>query len=367
MQGDRAAPGAHPRSRGENLPGTTGTSSTLGSSPLTRGKPVKGVGEVSAGRLIPAHAGKTVDHSRGGQQPPAHPRSRGENSQTSSSASSRAGSSPLTRGKPDQLHVTAVPRRLIPAHAGKTRRHAPIMHKDRAHPRSRGENCYNTNGNKGVTGSSPLTRGKRCGLGSSSLTRGLIPAHAGKTVRRRPRWCRRWAHPRSRGENEPPTRATWPASGSSPLTRGKPRLVGADLSPGRLIPAHAGKTCPRPLPRARPAAHPRSRGENQRGEDLLCGGAGSSPLTRGKPSLRPPPRPRSRLIPAHAGKTTPQNQRRTACTAHPRSRGENYSTCPFRRAVPGSSTLTRGKQPHSPRLDRELRLIPAHAGKTSIR
>ena len=50
---------------------------------------------------------------------------------------------------------------------------------------------------------------------------GLIPAHAGKTARRRPPTSQARAHPRSRGENaqvgmEPPGGA-----GSSPLTRGK--------------------------------------------------------------------------------------------------------------------------------------------------
>ena len=49
----------------------------------------------------------------------------------------------------------------------------------------------------------------------------LIPAHAGKT-RRLSRWAARiWAHPRSRGENFPKRIGSWAESGSSPLTRGK--------------------------------------------------------------------------------------------------------------------------------------------------
>ena len=70
------------------------------------------------------------------------------------------------------------------------------------------------------------------------------------------------AHPRSRGENRGPR--GWPAgaAGSSPLTRGKPLEGLAGLLSGRLIPAHAGKTCQRRQVRHEAGAHPRSRGEN---------------------------------------------------------------------------------------------------------
>ena len=91
---------------------------------------------------------------------------------------------------------------------------------------------------------------------------------------------------------------------------------------------------------------------------------GSSPLTRGK---RGPFRRRGagvRLIPAHAGKTTRGRATRFMGGAHPRSRGENadfYSQSERRR---GSSPLTRGK-PRAPcRCPSQRGLIPAHAGKT---
>ena len=90
---------------------------------------------------------------------------------------------------------------LIPAHAGKTRAATVSTIHERAHPRSRGENTRVPHIRRGISGSSPLTRGKLqeflyrvFGLGSSPLTRGkreyaadrearggLIPAHAGKT------------------------------------------------------------------------------------------------------------------------------------------------------------------------------------------
>ena len=75
-----------------------------------------------------------------------------------------AGSSPLTRGKPDGVEVGAVTARLIPAHAGKTRGQLP-------------------------------------GRGPSVVWMGLIPAHAGKTRGKTKAGVRTGAHPRSRGEN----------------------------------------------------------------------------------------------------------------------------------------------------------------------
>ena len=51
-------------------------------------------------------------------------------------------------------------------------------------------------------------------------------------------------------------------------------------------------------------------------------------------------------------------------TAHPRSRGENWETFILDEASGGSSPLTRGKLFHLALPARRTRLIPAHAGKT---
>ena len=134
-------------------------------------------------------------------------------------------------------------------------------------------------------------------------TNRLIPAHAGKTCVAQRGAKITSAHPRSRGENLPSCARRKTASGSSPLTRGKLHAEGQAALRGRLIPAHAGKT--RSPESAAPAvtAHPRSRGEN-RDDDVRVGHeTGSSPLTRGKPRIALVLRRRGRLIPAHAGKT----------------------------------------------------------------
>ena len=172
---------AHPRSRGENVIRMPERVRDAGSSPLTRGKPRPSCGDVSALRLIPAHAGKTRARARG--------------------FGCWCGSSPLTRGKRLRRGGRRDSAGLIPAHAGKTATAALYAAVTSAHPRSRGENYISLrlNGHRG--GSSPLTRGKPQTTAPAPQKRRLIPAHAGKTASFTGRPASSWAHPRSRGEN----------------------------------------------------------------------------------------------------------------------------------------------------------------------
>ena len=153
-------------------------------------------------------------------------------------------------------------------------------------------------------GSSPLTRGKRHVRCDGRTPAGLIPAHAGKTSRSCSRAGCRGAHPRSRGENGRLHGLDEEGAGSSPLTRGKRGLHNQGLEGGRLIPAHAGKTLRRRLLRVNLRAHPRSRGENPSVTVANSVMRGSSPLTRGKLDRARDDADQCRLIPAHAGKTT---------------------------------------------------------------
>ena len=90
---------AHPRSRGENHFEYARPETVKGSSPLTRGKLHRHVGDVDSVGLIPAHAGKTACSCAAWTSRRAHPRSRGENWETGARAPRDPGSSPLTRGK----------------------------------------------------------------------------------------------------------------------------------------------------------------------------------------------------------------------------------------------------------------------------
>ena len=142
----------------------------------------------------------------------------------------------------------------------------------------------------------------------------------------------------------PARMSTYLPAGSSPLTRGKPSRRMTFPLTGGLIPAHAGKTALRARTQLRRRAHPRSRGENGVCKAVDSRGGGSSPLTRGKPfSLK---------------------SRHKQDAAHPRSRGENPYTASTDQDPKGSSPLTRGKRGERCHRSETSGLIPAHAGKT---
>ena len=274
------------------------------------------------------------------------------------------GSSPLTRGKRIRAACPPTATGLIPAHAGKTSSYKVPGFRAGAHPRSRGENRSCASPPWPGAGSSPLTRGKRGVAGDVLEVEGLIPAHAGKTYYDYPWDCVLRAHPRSRGENDPGSTQPERLMGSSPLTRGKPRRGSSAGERERLIPAHAGKTYARPRRRPRSRAHPRSRGENQPPPPTQASLWGSSPLTRGKPKGAPPSVTAIGLIPAHAGKTLAPVLVLRSAGAHPRSRGENTYSSEYLPKSSGSSPLTRGKPVEWDGGGRGVGLIPAHAGKT---
>ncbi len=358
--------GPHPHSHGENGMFTPPVYSFAGSSPLTRGKLDPQSDQRNAHGLIPAHTGKTCGHHcRGGVARP-HPRSRGENCPACAREPRKCGSSPLTRGKQPHADGDFEPGRLIPAHAGKTFRLPFRRVRGRAHPSSRGENHWLKGKTETMGASSPLTRGKPWGRVPHHCPRRLIPAHAGKTCSGRRKQPRTRAHPRSRGENHPSHQAAASRMGSSPLTRGKRRRPHPPPPRCRLIPAHAGKTSWARPASSSGTAHPRSRGENAGPSGWLQIPTGSCPLTRGKPIRCQPEVQKIRLIPAHAGKTMGSSPTPLPTAAHPRSRGENGVSPVVPTNQRGSSPLTRGKLLAPPMPRGRTRLIPAHAGKTSV-
>ena len=221
-------PQAHPRAGGENrlLDGVV----TLGdgSSPRGRGKPKVLARAVSAVRLIPARAGKTIVLSSGAMFSPAHPRAGGENNRSRRGRRTLPGSSPRGRGKHGPGTLQALIARLIPARAGKTAPVCNSVHKHRAHPRAGGENpkCYPFHTTK--TGSSPRGRGKRADSTPNIFPQRLIPARAGKTSRSQAKMPAFGAHPRAGGENRAGNRKRACIPGSSPRGRGKPRPCAHD-------------------------------------------------------------------------------------------------------------------------------------------
>ena len=233
-----------------------------GSSPRVRGKQGRRRPGQRHEGLIPACAGKTVNIPHCICEEPAHPRACGENREIEFFGWYEQGSSPRMRGKPVDDFQLDRAGGLIPAHAGKTNVLVLQLSNRGAHPRACGENDHEIEDAIREMGSSPRMRGKRFDAHSSAGIGGLIPAHAGKTVLFEVRAAAARAHPRACGENTIPRSFHRSLSGSSPRMRGKPGfriLVG---QPVGLIPAHAGKTLKCRNEQRPKGAHPRACGEN---------------------------------------------------------------------------------------------------------
>ena len=170
-------------------PETSRQPSWVAAHPHSRGENDQGDRQAADRRwLIPTHAGKTRRTTAASASVRAHPHSRGENTVRYVDTSGVVGSSPLTRGKRNKPRRVILRARLIPTHAGKT---IPIRFRrraQRAHPHSRGENQDLVRGGCVVVGSSPLTRGKHSGRLASLGSRRLIPTHAGKTKKGPRQW-----------------------------------------------------------------------------------------------------------------------------------------------------------------------------------
>ena len=132
--------------------------------------------------------------------------------------------------------------RIIPAHAGQTRRLLRPCRRGSDHPRACGANQISVVIPFDVNGSSPRMRGKLLRGLLGFLSGRIIPAHAGQTAVHRPGPYSGSDHPRACGAND----------------RVSPTMNVAT----RIIPAHAGQT-----PRFRGngtfgADHPRACGAN---------------------------------------------------------------------------------------------------------
>ena len=213
------------------------------------------------------------------------------------------------------------------------------------HPRSRGEYNISSEIEESGQGSSPLSRGiLGCGPCSVSFL-GIIPALAGNTFASNSTDQVRMDHPRSRGEyGRCPGRCIW-RGGSSPLSRGIPTL-GAHRQPTTVD-------------------HPRSRGEYRCRWNVSSSTTGSSPLSRGIPSHEGFPSSKRGIIPALAGNTLPARGIGTRRWDHPRSRGEYWVWFIGEDGAAGSSPLSRGIRCHSRRGRLHRRIIPALAGNTA--
>ena len=155
--------------------------------------------------------------------------------------------------------------------------------------------------------------------------------------------------------------------GSSPHTRGlqfQRFMVGVA---GWIIPAHAGFT---PNPSGTwewPPDHPRTRGVYRGISIVDASNPGSSPHTRGLLCGGVLVAGSPRIIPAHAGFTTLTCCPGACRTDHPRTRGVYSHAASHEAARGGSSPHTRGLRDRVTGVTWPLRIIPAHAGFTRAR
>ena len=147
--------------------------------------------------------------------------------------------------------------------------------------------------------------------------------------------------------------------------RGKLKLSLRQFVACRIIPAHAGQTSPSgPHPRAAPD-HPRACGANEASVAAASHLAGSSPRMRGKRDEFTGVLIQRRIIPAHAGQTPARLPVRYCKTDHPRACGANQPFRTERGAQHGSSPRMRGKLEFGFYGVLYCRIIPAHAGQTA--
>ena len=186
---------------------------------------------------------------------------RGEHVDFAPRATALPGSSPHTRGAPVVFEHHGIAHGIIPACAGSTREHPSLSAINWDHPRIRGEHLDETF--------------------YVSFRTGIIPAYAGSTMAQNVNMIKAGDHPRIRGEHSPRTGKPVANQGSSPHTRGAPRLDRERAARRGIIPAYAGSTTAGGAASAARGDHPRIRGEHPSVMQGTLRRAGSSPHTRG--------------------------------------------------------------------------------------
>ena len=196
------------------------TIATLGSSPHTRGAPGRACRQWNLAGIIPAYAGSTTCRRGKDGRVTDHPRIRGEHRSYQWPTRDSVGSSPHTRGARSGVHRHRRPSRIIPAYAGSTLPSFRAAPRGGDHPRIRGEHYRQDRGPRVVAGSSPHTRGAPQEVPDDAEPRRIIPAYAGSTSAPKPMTRTGADHPRIRGEHPGECPGATPLLGSSPHTRG---------------------------------------------------------------------------------------------------------------------------------------------------
>ena len=219
---------------------------------------------VQVDRITPAHAGKSACYFPENSVYEDHPRACGEKVSERHHLGAVRGSPPRMRGKAILSGDYELDKRITPAHAGKR---ATLL-------------LCSSN----IRGSPPRMRGKDVPASFLVVELGITPAHAGKSGQALQVIPWRWDHPRTRGEKPESLEQVPLGGGSPPHTRGKVDEKELNRLTKGITPAHAGKSHRQDFRAGAHQDHPRTRGEKTLGKTGLRKATGSPPHTRGKAS-----------------------------------------------------------------------------------
>ena len=251
-----------------------------------------------------------------------HPRACGEQPKVLASRTIASGSSPRVRGTDSDLRTSITADGIIPARAGNSWISSGLSMTCWDHPRACGEQCLPALHAASDMGSSPRVRGTAIAYGVTIDQLGIIPARAGNSCCRAPRWLTRRDHPRACGEQAMSSRIVSCMSGSSPRVRGTAHAPARARARAGIIPARAGnRACLSSRGRSR-RDHPRACGEQAQAKGETPLDRGSSPRVRGTELEVAATNRACGIIPARAGNSQWVPEMVTLKRDHPRACGE---------------------------------------------
>ena len=218
----------------------------MGSSPRMRGSPENATAVDHVLGIIPAHAGLTSISMYSSIPARDHPRACGAHSISRLKSRLKRGSSPRMRGSLIVDLLKDGTAGIIPAHAGLTLLLCRQDESSRDHPRACGAHVYSIVRQYIDEGSSPRMRGSPINPNIGTVTHRIIPAHAGLTNPRCPRRTWHRDHPRACGAHRWQVLSLSRVRGSSPRMRGSLLIKVREILLVGIIPAHAGLTLKNP-------------------------------------------------------------------------------------------------------------------------
>ncbi len=286
-------------------------------------------------RIIPTGAGLTDAPQLDTKAFGDHPRGCGARQSYAKQSYPELGSSPRMRGSRRHTIYQDVIRGIIPAHAGLTLRQQARYHLQGAHTTVDSTTVK-------LQGSSPRMRGSQPVSSDCLSCSGIIPAGAGLTPARYSRFSDIRDHPRGCGAHAE-SRAVKPVkSGSSPRVRGSHFMRDLPAEQAGIIPAGAGLThCYRHV-HCRIRDHPRGCGAHAESRAVKPVKSGSSPRVRGSHFMRDLPAEQAGIIPAGAGLTRAQMSPACFSGDHPRGCGAHVPRQLWPLLLLGSSPRVRG-------------------------